>query len=81
MPTVLNINGYKFRFYSNENNELAHVHITKGDGNAKYWLVPEAKEDYSYGFTVRERRDIKEMVRNNLQILKAKWNEYFKENI
>jgi len=51
MPTVLVVDGYKFKFFSNENNELPHIHITKGDGNAKYWLVPECKEEYSYGFT------------------------------
>ena len=57
MPTVLRVRGYRFKFYSNENDEPAHVHITKGDANAKYWLVPEIEEAYSYGFTVRERRD------------------------
>ena len=31
MPTVLEINGYKFKFFSNENDERAHVHITKGE--------------------------------------------------
>ncbi|HJW28504.1 MAG TPA: DUF4160 domain-containing protein, partial [Saprospiraceae bacterium] len=52
MPTVLEINGYKFKFYSNENEEPAHIHITKGDGNAKYWLRPSIEEEYSYNFTV-----------------------------
>ncbi|MBS1979202.1 MAG: DUF4160 domain-containing protein [Bacteroidetes bacterium] len=36
MPTVLEINGYKFKFFSKENDEPAHVHVIKGDGNAKY---------------------------------------------
>ena len=57
MPTVLEINGYKFKFYSNENDEPAHVHITKADGNAKYWLIPEVVEEYSYGFNIRERKE------------------------
>ena len=78
MPVVLTINGYKFRFYSNENDEPPHIHITKGDGNAKYWLVPEIEEAYSYGFTVRERRDIREAVKLNAASLIKKWNEYFK---
>ena len=78
MPTVLEVNGYKFKFFSNENDELPHVHITKGDGNAKYWLVPESVEDYSYGFTVRERRDIKTIIETNRESLINKWNGYFK---
>ena len=47
MPKVLEINGYKFSFYSNENQEPAHIHINKGTGNAKYWLKPEIVEEYS----------------------------------
>lgn len=78
MPTVFEIRGYKFKFYSNENDEQAHIHISKADGNAKYWLVPECAEAYSYGFTIRERRDIKELVFENRKYLIDKWNEYFK---
>ena len=77
MPTVLVVEGYKFKFFSNENNELPHVHITKGNGNAKYWLEPECMEDYTYGFTVRERRDIKQFTNSNRAFLIQKWNEYF----
>ena len=78
MPTVLVVQGYKFKFFSNENNELPHVHITMADGNAKYWLVPDCSEEYSYGFSVRERRDIKEFVNTNRNFLIQKWNEYFR---
>jgi hypothetical protein len=52
-------NGYRFNFYSNENKEKAHVHIKKGNRNAKFWLEPDIQEKYSYGFRVRERRDIR----------------------
>jgi len=80
MPTVLEAKGYKFKFYSNENEEPAHIHITKGNGNAKFWLEPNIEEEYSYGFTVRERRDIRILVKENLEILKSKWYEYFEKN-
>ena len=79
MPTVLEVNGYKLKFFSNETNEPAHVHITKADGNAKYWLLPVCEEDYSYGFTARERRDIKGLVTKHREQLIKKWNEYFKK--
>ena len=62
MPTILFIRGYYFKFFSNKNDEPAHIHITKGNGNAKYWLEPKIVEEYSYGFTVRERRDIKNLI-------------------
>ncbi len=63
MPKALEIKGYKFSFYSNENDEPAHIHINKGNSHAKYWLEPEAKEEYSYGFKLKERRDIKRIVK------------------
>lgn len=78
MPTVLEVNGYRFKFYSNENDEPAHVHITKGNGDAKIWLRPSIKEEYSYNFTVRERRDIRKLVRENYETLTNAWDEYFK---
>jgi hypothetical protein len=77
MPTVLEINGYRFKFYSNENDEPAHLHVTKGNGNAKIWLKPSVFEEYSYNFTVRERRDIKALVNANYEILIKAWDEYF----
>jgi len=39
MPTVLQINGYKFKFYSNENDEPAHIHIVKGNGTLKFGYI------------------------------------------
>ena len=77
MLTVLEEDGYKFKFYSNENDEPPHIHVTKGDGNAKYWLKPKISEAYSYGFTVRERRNIKELVTKNQNELINAWNEFF----
>ncbi len=53
---------------------------SKGEGNAKYWLEPVIEEVYSYGFTVRERRDIRRIIRLNSEMLKNKWHEYFKES-
>lgn len=77
MPTVLEIKGYKFKFYSNENDERAHIHVAKGNGIAKIWLHPTVREEYSYNFTVREQRDIRRIVSENLNTLIREWNAYF----
>lgn len=77
MPTVLEKNGYRFKFFSNESYEPPHIHITKGNGNSKFWLIPDCVEDYSYEFTVRERRDIRDIVLENRELFINKWNEYF----
>ncbi len=40
MPTVLFLNGFRFYFYSNENDEPIHIHIEKAEGNGKIWIEP-----------------------------------------
>jgi hypothetical protein len=77
MPTLLLINGLRFFFYSNENNEPIHVHITKGDANGKVWLEPTISVEYLFGFSNSEEKDILDIVEKNSEIFKKKWNEYF----
>jgi hypothetical protein len=39
MPTILNVFGLRFYFYSDEH-EPIHVHVENSDGRAKIVLVP-----------------------------------------
>ena len=57
MPTLLLLNGLRFFFWSNENEEPIHVHVTKGDANGKIWLEPDIKIEYWIGFSNSEQRD------------------------
>jgi hypothetical protein len=77
MPTALLINGLTFFFYSNENNEPAHVHVTKGNADGKIWLEPALNVAYMHGFTNGEQRDIQEIAMLNYELLKTKWHEFF----
>lgn len=77
MPTVLFVNGYRFFFYSQEGNEPMHIHIVKGDAEAKLWLEPELRAAFFINFTVREKREIMELAQKNYFLLKRKWHEYF----
>ena len=79
MPTVLRIDGYRFFFYSNENNEPAHIHVEKGSATAKLWLEPFFSSAYFEGFNSREQNDIIEIARKNLPAFIQKWNEYFRK--
>lgn len=77
MPTVLYINGYRFFFYSQEGNEPAHIHVEKGDSEAKLWLEPHLHAAFFIKFTVREKQEILELAKKNYSYLMNKWNEYF----
>jgi hypothetical protein len=77
MPTILTINGYRFHFYMSDRSEPAHVHVSRGNGYAKIWLVPNVEVQYFYGYKLQEQREILEITLNDAEFLKAKWNEYF----
>ncbi len=77
-PVVLRFKGYKFYFFSNENDEPIHVHINKAEKNGKVWLEPNIQIEYFYGFSAKEIKDILEVIEANLKELKFRWNEHFK---
>jgi hypothetical protein len=77
MPTLLLIKGLRFFFYSNENNEPAHVHVTKGDANGKIWLEPSVNINYLIGFSSSEEKDIIDTIQTHSETFKMKWHEYF----
>lgn len=53
--SVLLLNGFRFFFYSNENNEPIHIHIEKGNATGKVWLDPLIEIAYMRDFTKRNR--------------------------
>ncbi len=77
MPTLLFINGLRFFFYSNENNEPPHVHVTKGSAFGKMWFEPAIEKAYLNGFTSGEEKDILNIIESNSEYFKTKWHEYF----
>jgi hypothetical protein len=77
MPTVFYFNGYRFFFFSNENDEPIHIHIEKAEASAKYWLDP-IDEAYSYGFTSKQQKEIRIIIGYRIIELKKAWNEHFK---
>ena len=76
MPTVLKIGPYRFFFYSNENNEPAHIHIQNNEKTAKFWLKPVSIAS-SYGFTSKELKCMNLLINENYNSIMEKWNEFF----
>ena len=81
-PTILVAGGFNFFFYSRdasgEGLEREHVHVRKGSGEAKLW-ISSGELVYSYGFSPRELRKIRKIVVEQSALLKAAWNEHFRE--
>ena len=72
MPNLLFINGLRFFFYSNENNEPLHVHRTKGSASGKMWLEPAIEKAYLSGFTNGEEKDILKIMESHSECFKTK---------
>lgn len=79
MPTLLFIRGLRFFFYSNENNEPPHVHVTKGNASGKIWLEPSISIAYLNGFSNAEQKDIMAIIDDHSENFKQKWYEYFQK--
>lgn len=78
MPTVFEIFGLRFFFFSDDHAPV-HVHVVKGDDNAKIEIEPEIRLIYNHGL---KRQDVKralELVRMYREEIVSKWNEYFDE--
>ena len=77
MPTLLLGDGFRFFFWSNENDEPILLHVEKGGSEGKIWLEPVLEIAYMHGFTLKEQKIIMKTVTINFVIFKEKWNEYF----
>jgi hypothetical protein len=76
MPSRIRIGGYKFRFYSNENQEPPHVHVISAEKSVKVWI--RTLKFKRNGFNVRELNSILKLVEDNREQLLEAWNEHFK---
>ena len=76
MPTILRLGPYRFFFYSNENQEPAHIHIQRERMLAKFWLSPVALAS-STRFSGKELKKLEGLVTENKRVFEEAWNEYF----
>jgi len=82
MPTVLEIEGFRFFFYSADRNEPPHIHIRKAGQKAKFWLTPpevpfRIHPAYEGKFKPAEIRRILEIIEENQTAFLEQWNEHF----
>ncbi len=76
MPTVLRVKGYRFFFFSLENDEPPHVHREAAERVAKFWLNPVSLAK-SHGFRSGELSEIQGIVEENRDLFEERWHEHF----
>jgi len=76
MPKVLEINGFAFYFFAADCQERPHIHIKKGAGRGKVWIMPELEIFYLRGFKKQEEKKIMALVRKHHKQLIQQWNAY-----
>ena len=76
MPKVLEKLGFRFFFFSREDQEPPHFHVEHGDKVAKYWLTPVALAS-SVGFRAHELTKLRGLVIEHRDLFLEKWHESF----
>lgn len=77
MPFVL-LEGYRFGFFSLDRGEPLHVHVFRGENEAKIWLEP-VEVEWNYGFNRRDLNRVLELTRENQAKLLEMWHEHFSQ--
>ena len=76
MPTVLVILGWRFYFFSNENNEPVHIHVSKAEMEGKFWLDEstfEISESFTYNMSPRDKREIRKIIFEHFDYIIEQW--------
>jgi len=66
---VLRIGPYRIGFWSRENFEPPHVHVTREQFGAKYGLVPGVRLAQNRGFAAHELMEIRQIIKQHEQML------------
>ncbi len=75
MPTIINIFGLRFFFYSEEHLPI-HVHVVDGDGRVKIQIYPEIKLVSNEGMKPRNVKRALQLAEMYQEEIINKWEEY-----
>ena len=76
MPKILELDGFRFFFYSNDHDPI-HVHVRYEGGEAVFELIDGVELRDSHGFKLHDLRRAQEIAEQNKQLIILKWNEHF----
>lgn len=76
MPTIFEIFGLRFFFFSDEHQPV-HVHVVKGDARAKIETYPEIKLVYNKGLKAQDLKRALELAEMYKEEINETWKRYF----
>jgi len=74
-PTVLKTKGYRFFFFSREENRM-HIHVICVDGEAKFWLEPEIELTRNHKLSRVRLKEIEKIIEEHWDEFKTAWQEH-----
>lgn len=77
-PTVFRFKGYRFFFFSREENRI-HIHVIHAEGEAKIWIEPKIEVESSYGLSSKQIKEILEQVIEHEDEIKKSWYSHFRQ--
>ena len=75
MPTIFILFGFRFMFYANDH-EPIHVHVVKGNINAKFTLFPVMLIKNN-GLSPSELKLVEAVIGENQEVIAEHWNKFF----
>ena len=87
MPSVFELFGYKIYFWSNENNEPIHVHISKGkpeQNSTKVWLTKSGGcilANNNSKIPNKDLNNILDAITSNYFLIIMQWKEFYKIDV
>jgi hypothetical protein len=74
---IPDIEGFKFSFWSNENDEPIHIHVFKGGAAAKFWIQSEIRLGWNKGFKIAQLRGILRILEEQQDAIQEAWKNHF----
>ena len=75
-PTIVRDGKYRLFFFSREETRI-HVHVAHADGEAKFWLTPQAALANHTGLSATQLRQAQAVVNAHLTEIQDAWNHPF----
>ncbi|MCL2095708.1 MAG: DUF4160 domain-containing protein [Oscillospiraceae bacterium] len=87
MPNLFQVKNYRVFFWSNENDEPIHVHISKGrpmPNSTKIWITSEGGciiANNNGRIPRRELNELLEIISAQYYLICGEWEEHFRKDI